>query len=88
MRSRGGVSLNLLVNFVADKYLSVFINYTTFENWHSVMLSIHKERIKCKLRNGQLLYLKPNEIVLLAGLKIVELNEDSVRFQFNGRVGN
>lgn len=51
------------------------------------MLSIylHKERIKCKLRNGQLLYLKPNEIVLLAGLKIVELNEDSVRFQFNGR---
>lgn len=51
------------------------------------MLSIylHKKKIKCKLRNGQVVYLEPNEVVLLAGLKIVELNEDSVRFQFNGR---
>lgn len=60
---------------------------TTFKNWYSVMLSIylHKKKIKCKLRNGQVVYLEPNEVVLLAGLKIVELNEDSVRFQFNGR---
>jgi tRNA G37 N-methylase Trm5 len=59
----------------------------TFANWYSVMLDIyfHKEKIKCKLRNGQVLYLKPNEVVLLAGLRITELNEDSVKFQFKGR---
>jgi hypothetical protein len=29
--------------------------------------------------------LKPNEVVLLVGLRITELNEDSVKFQFKGR---
>jgi len=59
----------------------------TFTNWYSVMLDIyfHREKIKCKLRNGQVLYLKPNEVVLLAGIRITELNEDSVKFQFKGR---
>jgi len=45
----------------------------------------HREKIKCKLRNGQVLYLKPNEAILLAGIRIAELNEDSVKFQFKGR---
>ena len=58
----------------------------TFANWYSVMLDIYFiEKINCKLRNGQSYILKPNEVVLLVGLRITELNEDSVKFQFKGR---
>ncbi|WP_016732204.1 FkbM family methyltransferase [Saccharolobus islandicus] len=60
---------------------------TTFKNWYSIMLNIylHKDKIKCTLRNGQIMYLKPSEVVLLAGLKITELNDEEVKFEFNGR---
>ncbi|QXJ34877.1 50S ribosomal protein L11 methyltransferase [Saccharolobus shibatae] len=60
---------------------------TTFKNWYSVMLDIylHREKIKCTLRNGQTLYLTPNEAVLLAGLRIIELDRDTVKFSFNDR---
>ena len=61
---------------------------TTFKNWYSVMLGIyfHRDKIKCVLRNGQTLYLTPNEVVLLAGLNIVELNDEIVKLSFNGKV--
>nr|WP_016732718.1 hypothetical protein [Sulfolobus islandicus] len=60
---------------------------TTFKNWYSIMLNIylHKDKIKCTLRNGQVVYLKPSEVVLLAGLRITGLNDEEVKFKFNGR---
>ena len=61
---------------------------TTFKNWLSIILGIYfnKEKIKCVLRNGQVLYLKPSEVTLLTGLDIMELDNDTVKFSFNGRV--
>ena len=61
---------------------------TVFKNWLSVMLDIylHKDTIKCVFRNGQVLYLKPSEAVLLAGLDIKYVDHDTVKFSFNGRV--
>ena len=60
---------------------------TTFKNWPFVMLSIYfnKQKIKCVLRNGQVLYLKPGEAVLLAGLDIKYVSDDTVTFYFNKR---
>ncbi|WP_009992271.1 50S ribosomal protein L11 methyltransferase [Saccharolobus solfataricus] len=56
-----------------------------FKNWPSVMLAIylHKDKIKCILRNGQIVYLTPKEAVLLAGLKITRLDDSAVKFFFN-----
>ena len=61
---------------------------TTYKNWLSVMLDVyqHKECIKCVFRNGQVLYLKPSEAVLLAGLDVKYVDHDMVKFSFNGRV--
>ena len=55
---------------------------TVFKNWLSVMLNIylHKESIKGIFRNGQVLYLKPSEVVLLAGLDIKYVDHDTVKF--------
>ncbi|WP_229570372.1 FkbM family methyltransferase [Saccharolobus caldissimus] len=60
---------------------------TTFKNWYSVMLNIylHKEKIKCILRNGQVVNLTPKEAVLLAGLRITKLDHETVSFVFNDR---
>ena len=69
--------------------LELFKQYkTAFKNWLPVMLGIyfHKEKIKCMFRNGQVIYLKPSEVVLLAGLDIKYVDHDAVKFSFNGRV--
>ena len=61
---------------------------TTFKNWLSVMLDIYFNRkyIKCVFKNGQVLYFKPNEIVLLAGLDVKYIDQDIVKFSFNGKI--
>ena len=78
------------INYVPPKRaLELMKEYrTAFKNWPSVMLSIYlrRESIKCIFRNGQVLHLKPNEAVLLAGLDIKYVDHDTVKFSFNGRV--
>jgi hypothetical protein len=48
------------MEYISPKRLLELIRHSiTFANWYSVMLDIyfHREKIKCKLTNGQVLYL-------------------------------
>ena len=78
------------MNYVPPKrVLELMKEYrTAFRNWLSVMLNVyqHKESIKYMFKNGQVLYLKPSEVVLLAGLDIKYVDHNTVKFSFNGRV--
>mgnify|MGYP001770647201 CR=1 FL=1 len=47
---------------------------------------LNKKKVKCILRNGQVLYLNANEAILLAGLDIEHIDQDTVQFRFDNRI--